>query len=81
MESGSYLLKVFAVSVKDFIGEEFRVWATERVGFPLPHHHNAWGALLRYGVTQGIIRPTDRMRQMKTTKSHARRSPVWESVT
>jgi hypothetical protein len=73
------LLRIFADLRDDFIGEEFRLYATQH-GLPQPHHHNAWGALLRTGATRGIIRITDRTRQMTTGKSHARRSPVWESV-
>lgn len=74
---GLRMIEEFARTRPDFIGEEFRQWAQEH-GLPAPHHHNAWGALLRAASTRGVIRITERARQMKTRKSHARRSPIWE---
>ena len=68
----------YAKEHREFIGEDFRVWYLLNGGMT-PHHHNAWGALLNVAVKKGIVAPTDRMRQMNTEKSHARRSPLWAS--
>ena len=56
-------------------GEDFRVWLTE-LGIT-PHHHNAWGALVRTARSRGILHPTGEYRKMKTVKSHARETPVY----
>ncbi len=71
-------LRTYIITHPSFIGEEFRLWAAERVG--QPHHHNAWGAVMRVAAQMGIIRMTDRQRPTTTKRSHARRSPVWEVV-
>ena len=39
-----------------------------------PHHHNAWGALIREAVRQQLLRPTGRYRQMRDVSSHARQT-------
>ena len=42
-----------------------------------PHHHNAWGALIRSAVKTGILIDTGTVRQMKDVASHARRTPIY----
>jgi len=56
-------------------GEEIRLLLT-REGLPPPHHHNAWGAMMRVAIRRGIIREVG-MGQMATKKSHARRTPLY----
>lgn len=58
-------------------GEDVRLALTEK-GI-VPHHHNAWGALIMAGVRQKLLRPTEREVHMKTKKSHARRTRVYEA--
>jgi hypothetical protein len=70
------LLRRFVADRQSFIGEDFRVYAALH-GLRQPHHHNAWGALMMTAAKRGICCPTDQTRQMCTSKSHARRSPVW----
>ncbi len=59
----------------DFTGEDLRLHLIETVG--RPHHHNAWGALVRNAVSQDLIRATGLWRPMRTKRSHTRRTPVY----
>lgn len=43
-----------------------------------PHHHNAWGALIRWGVEKSILIETGKYEQMRDVKSHARRTPLYK---
>ena len=58
-------------------GEDVRLWLEERMG--KPHHHNAQGALIRVAIQKKILRPTGKFIQMRTKKSHARMTPVYET--
>jgi len=56
-------------------GEDIRlIIETEGI---TPHHHNAWGALIKKAEKQGFIHHTNEWRHMKTKKSHARRTSVY----
>jgi hypothetical protein len=69
-------LRLFAQFDREFIAEEFRTrWFA--MGYPPPHHHNAWGALFRIAAQQGWLEMTNTIRSMSTVRSHARKSPVW----
>jgi hypothetical protein len=56
-------------------GESIRILVEPRIG--KPHHHNAWGAVVRTAIKRGFITFANRYEQMKTSKSHARRTPVY----
>jgi hypothetical protein len=56
--------------------EEFRLTLVHG-GLDKPHHHNAWGSLARICIARGILIFTGVHRNMKTPKSHARKSPVY----
>jgi hypothetical protein len=47
-------------------------------GLEQPHHHNAWGSVVRNAVRRGLLRETGRVVHMRTPKSHARRTPEYE---
>lgn len=56
-------------------GEDIRVQIVEIVGEP--HHHNAWGAMIKNAISQKLIVPTGKWRPMKLPQSHARVSPIY----
>ena len=56
-------------------GEDIRLRLIHQVG--APHHHNAWGALIRHGIKGGLLVATGEYRKMITLKSHARKTPVY----
>ncbi len=56
--------------------EEIRLLLCEQ-GLASPHHHNAWGAFFRGIVVSGLVSPTGVHRSMRTTKSHARKTPEY----
>lgn len=56
-------------------GETLRVYLLGRG--VVPHHHNAWGALVMTAVRQKLLFPTGRYEAMRTAPSHARRTPVY----
>lgn len=59
----------------EFSGEDIRLLVESRIG--KPHHHNAWGAIIRTAIKQGAIQRTGRMAQMNTRRSHARMTPTY----
>jgi len=46
-------------------------------GLEPPHHHNAWGALLLNCVRKEWLVATGEFAHMRTTRSHARMTPVY----
>jgi len=78
--SGSWMLDALIAICRistdsEVTGEDIRLNILERVG--MPHHHNAWGALIKSALKQGVLIPTGEYRAMKTRKSHARKTPVY----
>lgn len=57
-------------------GEDIRLELARR-GLSAPHHHNAWGALIKRAQEKRLIRKTGRSAHMRTKKSHARLTPVY----
>lgn len=43
----------------------------------VPHHPNAWGALVSKAVRDGLLVPTGERRAMRGPRSHARRTDVY----
>lgn len=64
--------------LQEVTGEEVRQWLLV-TGLRKPHHPNAWGALILTAIRRGILVPTDRYRKMRTKKSHARMTRVYET--
>lgn len=56
-------------------GEDIRVAIVDDVGEP--HHHNAWGAMIKNAMKQRLVVPTGKWRPMKLKQSHARVSPIY----
>jgi hypothetical protein len=50
-----------------------------RLALPVepPHHHNAWGAVIKKALDRGLLTPTGKFEHMRTKKSHARKTPVY----
>ena len=42
-----------------------------------PHHHNAWGAMIKRCIALKLLKPTGKRRPMKTRKSHGRPTDVY----
>lgn len=62
-------------SGREMTGEDIRVWLLDQ-GFPEPHP-NAWGGLTIALCKRRVIQDTGRLGQMKSRRSHARRTPIW----
>jgi hypothetical protein len=58
-----------------YTGEDIRRLISKR-GYK-PHHHNAWGALIRWALQGRILSETGEYEQMRDVKSHARRTPLY----
>jgi hypothetical protein len=56
-------------------GEDIRLAVSDTIGEP--HHHNAWGAMIRYMVGRKMIWATGKYKHMKTRRSHGRMTPVY----
>jgi len=61
--------------MEPFTGEDFRLYATEKIGNP--HHYNSWGAHWNIAVTRGYVVSIGKLQQMKTKESHARRTLLY----
>lgn len=66
-----------AAPTGEFTGEELRTTLLA-AGLTEPHHHNAWGALVMTLVRRKLIQATGAYRAMSTTRSHARKTPVYK---
>ena len=43
----------------------------------VPHHPNAWGAVIRTHATRGLLQKTGEYRAMRFPAAHARMNPVY----
>lgn len=59
-------------------GEDIRLYC-EAAGV-VPHHHNAWGAAIMRLVRRGTLVDTGRTRNMRSKKSHARKTTLYRVV-
>lgn len=50
-----------------------------RTGLPKPHHHNAWGSLVKRLLEKGYLFPTGKSEHMATRRSHGRKTPVYRT--
>lgn len=72
------LNKISQLAAGEYTGEQIRLILTE-AGI-VPHHHNAWGALISSAVKRGILIDTGRLDHMQTKKSHARKTSVYQKA-
>jgi len=75
MERGIALIRTFPMC-EEATGEDIRMWLGER-GLTEPDHHNAWGGLIRWAISQELIEATGKYLPMKAEKSHGRKTPVY----
>lgn len=61
----------------EFTMEEFRVYVIEGKMLPEPKSLNAWGALPRVAVAEGLIEFTGEVTNAFRPKSHGRLVKVW----
>jgi|ETNvirnome_2_130_1030620.scaffolds.fasta_scaffold02234_14 hypothetical protein len=61
-------------------GEDIRLYMMRHLGVPPPHHHNAWGPLIKSGINKGLLVQID-WQTTKTRISHARNTPVYQVKT
>lgn len=71
----SGLMVLRSMKGQELTGEDVRLVLSEK-GI-VPHHHNAWGALIMSAVKQKILVSTNKLKTMKTPKSHARKTMVY----
>jgi hypothetical protein len=62
----------------EFTGEDVRDHLTKLN--IVPHHPNAWGALVAKAVRDKLLTPTGERRPMKGPRSHARRTDVYRTA-
>jgi len=65
--------------MRGFVGtaEDIRLKLIMVEGMEPPHHHNAWGALIKEARKRGRIQHTGQRRCMRTKRSHGRETPVY----
>ena len=74
----SWMDKALAEIIKvhgEVTGEKIRGIVTHAIG--PPHHHNAWGAVVRTAIKRGILHRTGQRVNMMGPKSHARMTDVY----
>lgn len=57
-------------------GQDFKLRAFDD-GLDSPHHHNAWGAVIRTAIRKGLIRGTGLYGHTVVKASHARVIPIY----
>jgi hypothetical protein len=62
----------------EFTGEDVRELLT-KAGV-VPHHPNAWGALIAKSVRDKLLTPTGERRPMRGARAHARRTDVYRTA-
>lgn len=70
------LLKQYSLTVKDFITEDFRIYA-ESNGLETPKEPRAYGAVVLRANKSNFIMWTGEYREMKNLKSHGCPKKVW----
>lgn len=87
--SGNFMFDAISVFRRIFLSNKNMKYSYERVtGEDIrvaltnwgvtPHHPNAWGALTRTLILRGMLIPTSEFRHMKSRRSHARMTRVYE---
>jgi hypothetical protein len=71
------LAAISAMPAGEFTGEDVRELLT-KAGV-VPHHPNAWGALVSKAVRDKLLTPTGERRPMRGPRSHARRTDVYRT--
>jgi hypothetical protein len=56
--------------------EDIRI-ALQVKGLDTPHHHNAWGEMIKAAIEHHLLLRTGQRRHMRTRKSHARDTPIY----
>ena len=72
------LMMIAKLAPWTYTGEQIRQQLTA-AGI-VPHHSNAWGALINTAVRRGLLRPTGRWVPMTAISSHARKTAEYEKV-
>ena len=62
-------------AIQPFTGEELRLALEAKLG--LPNHRNVMGLVIRNCLRLQMIYPTGRYRHMRTSLSHARKTPEY----
>lgn len=67
------------VLLNHFVGtaEDIRIKLIMK-GLESPHHHNAWGEFIKAAIRSKLLIPTGERRHMRTAKSHARTTAVYQ---
>lgn len=83
-ENALYLFAIFCNERKaegetEFSVEDFKEWLALR-DFPLPRHHNSWGAITTAARKAGFIEMTGKCTAAKSPSAHARLIGVWRAV-
>lgn len=66
-------------SRRPFAMEDFRAWALGQ-GLEQPPSPNAWGALPRIGVREGLMVPTGEYRNAKSPMTRSHPVKIWRST-
>lgn len=59
----------------EYTGEDIRILLSKQ-GI-VPHHYNAWGALIMQAIRLGLLTSTGKTTPMRIKTSHAHRTPIY----
>ena len=80
--SGSFakdgLIKIAQLPSGEYTGERIRFILSEQ-GI-IPHISNAWGALIHAALRKNLLRKTGKISYMRSKRSHAHNTPIYEVV-
>lgn len=67
-----------ALSSKEFMGEEVRLWSHDH-GLPLPPSKRAWGSVMLMASRRNLIRAIS-TKKVRNPKAHCANATVWVRV-
>jgi len=76
-ESAKYMIRSVNWSGHHLTGEDIKM-RLRSLGIGDPKNPNAWGSLIYWASSQGIIKDSGMLRKSKLPSAHARRAIVWE---
>jgi hypothetical protein len=71
MENGIHCVEYFIAPGREVTAEDLRACVSD------PRHGNAWGALTRAAVRQGLLEPTGRYTKARLPSNHAREIKIY----
>ncbi len=72
------IVAIAGLEPAEYSGEDIRLILTNK-GI-VPHHNNAWGALILAATRKGLLEHTGRLKKSRIVTSHAKKSFIYYKI-